>query len=50
MKLVNLGAGVVEAIQKKGEIRVGFDLDSKVETPVGAVPLKLEKSKKLQLK
>lgn len=49
LKLVELGASVVETIQKKGELKVGIDADAMVATPVGPVPLKVSKSKKLQI-
>lgn len=49
LKLVDLGAAVVETLTKKGELKVGIDADASVATPVGPVPLTVSKSKKLQI-
>ena len=50
LQLVELGATVVETLTKKGELKVGLNADAKVATPIGAIPLKIDKSKKLQIK
>lgn len=50
VRLLDLGDQVVKAIKNKDEIRVGIDTDAEVDTPFGIVPLKVSKTKKLQLK
>ena len=50
IKLVNLGATIIEAITKKTELKVRLNADTEVDTPLGAVPLKINEVVKLQLK
>ncbi len=50
LQLVALGATVVEQLTKKGDLKVGIDTDAMVATPLGAVPLKISKSKNLQIR
>lgn len=49
LKLVNLGAAIVQALTKKSELQVGIEADAAVATPFGAIPLKVNKERKLQI-
>lgn len=49
LQLVNLGAAVVQALTKKGDLKVGIDADTAVATPFGSVPLRVTKERNLKV-
>lgn len=49
VNLLELGAGIANAIKTKGNLDVGLGAQINVGTPFGSVPLNIDKAKKLKL-
>jgi LEA14-like dessication related protein len=47
--LVNLGTSLVQALTQRDTLQVGLDAEMDVDTPLGVLPLQVDKSKRLQL-
>ena len=50
LKLLDLGATIVDAVTKKTELKVGLTADAGVESPLGVIPFHVDQSTKLSLK
>jgi hypothetical protein len=50
LKLLELGVVIVDAITKKTELKVGFDADATIGTPLGEIPLAISELATLALK
>jgi len=50
LKLLELGATIVDAVTKKSVLKVRLDADAEVDTPVGTIPLVVKEIRDLQLK
>jgi LEA14-like dessication related protein len=50
IKLLELGATIVEAVTKKTELKVRLNADAQVQTPLGPVPLAINEVTNLSLK